>query len=314
MAQYLEDLMQRLAVGATLLPEAVRTRHANYLLQAQNADGGFSGREGDSDLYYTGFALRALAMLGELKGPVAEKAGKYLQASMAGQAQIIDFLSLLYSAALLQASAGIDIFANADAAWPDAVYRTLENLRRDDGGYVKTADSSSSSTYNTFLVVLCLQLIGREISDPEKMTAFVKSRQRDDGGFVEISPMRRGGTNPTAAAVALLLLLNGMDHDTREKTLDFLVEMQTDEGGLKANTRIPLADLLSTFTGLLTLADLHALDEIDLSALHRFALDLESPTGGFHMASVDPAVGVEYTFYGLGTLSLLLGSSPTQGK
>mgnify|MGYP000671844328 CR=1 FL=1 len=42
-------------------PEATRARHARYFLQAQRADGGFSGREGGSDLYYTSFGLRGLA-------------------------------------------------------------------------------------------------------------------------------------------------------------------------------------------------------------------------------------------------------------
>ena len=36
---------------------------------------------------------------------------------------------------------------------------------------------------------------------------FLKSRRREDGGFVEIAPMRRSGTNPTAAAVGLFQLL-----------------------------------------------------------------------------------------------------------
>ena len=45
------------------LPEAARARHAGYLKSAQNSDGGFSGREGDSDLYYTAFALRGLLHL-----------------------------------------------------------------------------------------------------------------------------------------------------------------------------------------------------------------------------------------------------------
>ena len=41
----------------------------------QNPDGGYSGREGESDLYYTGFALRGLAVLGALTPAICERAG-----------------------------------------------------------------------------------------------------------------------------------------------------------------------------------------------------------------------------------------------
>ena len=44
----------------------------------QRADGGFAGRQGLSDLYYTSFALRTLAILGELHGSVAERAAGFL--------------------------------------------------------------------------------------------------------------------------------------------------------------------------------------------------------------------------------------------
>ena len=60
---YLPRLTARLAEGLARLEPPRRDRHARYLRAAQNPDGGFSGREGDSDLYYTGFALRGLAVL-----------------------------------------------------------------------------------------------------------------------------------------------------------------------------------------------------------------------------------------------------------
>ena len=63
MPTYLENLTLRLAAGIAELPEAMRARQAKYLLAAQQEDGGFAGREGGSDLYYTGFGLRSLAMM-----------------------------------------------------------------------------------------------------------------------------------------------------------------------------------------------------------------------------------------------------------
>src|SRR5438132_1573643 len=83
----------------------------------------------------------------------------------------------------------------------DAMAEALERTRRPDGGYAKSAEGQASSLYHTFLVVVCLEVLGLPIIAPERLIDFVRSRRRDDGGFVEMSPMKRSGTNPTAAAV-----------------------------------------------------------------------------------------------------------------
>jgi geranylgeranyl transferase type-2 subunit beta len=302
---YLEELTLRLAAGIAELPEATRQRHAQYLLAAQRDDGGFAGREGGSDLYYTGFALRGLAILGELHGEPAQRAAGFLRGKLRGQESIIDFLSLIYGGKLLEMAAGVDVFGDADASWRTAVAEALLKLRRPDGGFAKGAEGSASSTYHTFLVLLCMELIEQSVPDPEKIVAFLKTQQAADGGFLEIRAQKRAGTNPTAAAIASLRLLDSLDETTRLDTIDFLLDLQTDEGGLRANTRIPIADLLSTFTGLLTLQDLGGSNQIDMKPISRFVQSLELETGGFHGAAWDPAHDVEYTFYGLGCLALL---------
>src|SRR3712207_5546517 len=93
---YLAPLTARLAEGAARLPPEVRARHAACLRAAQNPDGCFSPREGGSDLYYTGFALRGLAVLDALTPEVCERAAGFLRASLARQASVVDFFSLLY--------------------------------------------------------------------------------------------------------------------------------------------------------------------------------------------------------------------------
>lgn len=308
---YLADLTIRLALGVGELPEEVRARHAAWLLARQNGDGGFSGREGGSDLYYTGFALRSLSLLGALQGGVAERAAGFLRGQLQRQVAIIDFLSLVYGAMLLESAAGSDVFAGAAPGWRNAVAAELERFRRADGGYAKTEEGASSSTYYTFLMVLCNELIGRNLAEPRRIVDFVRSRQRDDGGFVELGPMQRSGTNPTAAAIGLLKVLDALDDDVRSSAGDFLADMQTDEGGLRANSRIPIADVLSTFTGLLTLGDLGRRDAVDLAALRRYVGSMELAEGGFLAGVWDEAADVEYTFYGLGALALLQTPSAT---
>ncbi|HEY1066469.1 MAG TPA: prenyltransferase/squalene oxidase repeat-containing protein [Pirellulales bacterium] len=306
MPNYLEDLTERLTRGLKLaLPADARAKHAAYLLSQQNPDGGFRGRSEESDLYYTGFALRGLALLDSWDESWSKPAADYLHKSLAGSASIIDFLSLLYGAMLLQISTGADVFENARDGWREAVVSKLEELRREDGGYAKGKDGAAGSTYHSFLVVLCHQLLAWPTPEPERLAQFVKGRQRDDGGFVEIPQMRRSGTNPTSAAIALLRILDRLDETTAQDAIEYLVERQDTDGGLTANTQIFASDVLSTFTGLLTLADLGAARRIKLPAVRRFVESNASPDGAFLAMSLDPVGDVEYTFYALGSLALV---------
>ena len=86
----------RLAEGLGAIPDFARERHVKFLTDAQQGDGGFAGREGLSDLYYTSFALRGLAIGGALHDAVAERAGDFLIGQMDRQLSVVDFLSFLY--------------------------------------------------------------------------------------------------------------------------------------------------------------------------------------------------------------------------
>jgi geranylgeranyl transferase type-2 subunit beta len=303
---YLPRLTARLADSLLRLPDDFRRRHAEFVRRGQNADGGFPGREGGSDLYYTGFALRSLAVLDGLSPNLLLRSAEFLRTSLTQQASVVDFFSLLYSCLLVQAAGGPDVLGSAPTDWPNRVAAALETFRTADGGYAKNAGASSGSTYHTFLVGLCYQLLGRELPRAEEAVGFVAARRREDGGYVEIGPMRRGGTNPTAAAVGLMQLLGrGVDPEVRAGVAGFLAEMPSFEGGLRANGRAPLADLLSTFTGAWTLAELGELGRVNAGALLSYARSLELHDGGFRGGLWDEGTDVEYTFYGLGCVALL---------
>jgi geranylgeranyl transferase type-2 subunit beta len=308
---YLWQLTTQLAEGLARLPAEVRARHASFLASLQNADGGFSGREGDSDLYYTAFGLRGLAVLGGLSREIADRAAGYLKSCLTQHTSTLDFFSLLYGGALVQAAGGPDILADGPPDWPERVVRLLESFRTADGGYAKVPGGTSGSTYHTFLVGLCYQLLGRSASGPAEIARFLLSRRREDGGFVELAPMRRGGTNPTAAAVGMLQILAeqepsaALDTEGRAKVVAFLAAMPSFEGGLRANDRAPAADLLSTFTGAWTLHRLGTLDRLDQPRLAQYVEALELAGGGFRGGLWDDRTDVEYTFYGLGCRALL---------
>src|SRR5262245_16858137 len=135
---YLQGLTARLIDGVDQLPPAFRARHGAWIRERQCPDGGFPGREGGSDLYYTGFALRGLAVLQELETSTCNRASIFLRSRMSGPASVIDLFSLLVSAFLVRLGGGPDVLADAPADWPDRVAATLESFRHPDGGYART--------------------------------------------------------------------------------------------------------------------------------------------------------------------------------
>lgn len=306
---YLLRLADRLA-GGLVIDDERRAGHRRFLLAAQREDGGFPGREGDSDLYYTGFALRGLVLLdGTIEEPVRDGIHGFLASHDPQRLHVVDLVSWLYAAVVLQLAGGDALLDPSDTERIDRIAAKLESVRRDDGGYAKSDEGALGSTYQSFLTVLAYELIGRDVPRPNALIQFLYDRQRDDGGFVEIAPMKRSGTNPTAAAVALLVTLGGMDDELRDDVSEFLQEVRGDEGGFRANTRIPFSDGLSTFTGLLTVLDLKLEGLVDLGRIQAWLTHpehgLELPNGGFRGASWDDAADAEYTFYGLGLLGLL---------
>jgi len=286
----------------------MRQRHLRYLNASQNPDGGYSGRAGGSDLYYTGFALRALAVLQGLDGERCTTTGAFLTQRIQQPASAIDLFSFLVSTVLVAIGGGPDVLGNAPENWRERVAETLESHRTSDGGYAKTPGAPAGSTYHTFLIALCYQVLEHPMPTRERTIEFILSRRRDDGGFVEIAPMRRSGANPTAAAIGFLQIVNAITPEIQAKVVDFFATLVSEfEGGYRANDRIPTADLLSTFTVTWSLLQLDAVDRIDLEAIRSYVLSLEANSGGFQGGLWDNAVDVEYTFYGLGTLAALAG-------
>lgn len=318
---YLTDLTLRLAAGASLIETELRERHAAWLRGRQRGDGGFAGREGESDPYYTAFALRGLLIVDGIDDELAQRAAGFLRSQFTPTLGVVDLVSLVMGASILELTHGIDALGDVPGA-QDRIISTLEALRSRDGGYAKIAGGVAGSTYQTFLNLLCYELIGHEPPDPQGIVGFLNAQRVIDGGFREIRVAKRAGVNPTAAGIGALKTLGRLDPQAEESTVEFLADMQTDEGGLSANDRISLADLLSSCTGMVTLCDLHAVEQIKLPALRRYALSMQrvidgQVAGGFHGFAFDQEADVEYTFYGLALMALceayLAESAETSG-
>ncbi len=300
---YLQSLTLRLADGASRLNPGIRQTQAAWIAAAQHGDGGFAGREGESDPYYTAFALRSLWILNSVEPTVFGRAAEFLRSRLTSRQSIIDLVSLIFGAAVCELAAGEVVIADQDTTWRGNVAGLLNSLRTSDGGFAKTPEGHAGSTYQTFLTTLCFELIEIDLPEPERVVEFLRSQQHADGGYLEIRAAKRAGVNPTAAAIGTLQSLDRLVPSEHQDTAEFLAEMQSDEGGFTANTRIPFADVLSTFTALTTLRDLDAVGQVNLRAVKRYAESMQAPEGGFHGFAFDEQADVEYSFYGLGSLA-----------
>lgn len=299
---YLQQLTLQLAAGAQHLEPAVVERHSQWIARQQKEDGGFGGREGESDPYYTTFALRSLWILGHVDAEAFSRAASFLRSRLTTHQSIVDLISLIFGAAICEIAAGKVVISDQDLHWRENVASLLHSLRTSDGGFAKTPEGHAGSTYQTFLSLLCYELLELEPPDADKIAGFLRSQRQPDGGYLEIRAAKRAGVNPTAAAIGALRLLKRLDIQAEVETIEFLAEMQAEEGGFTANTRIPFADMLSTFTALTTLHDLGAIDTIGLDGARAYALSLQAPEGGFYGFALDQQADVEYSFYGVGVL------------
>lgn len=289
---YLARLAATLRSGLEALDPDVASRHASALISFQRPNGGFAGRRGGADLYYTAFAVRALHALGKLEGNIAEGVLSFVHGLRPRNA--VDALNLLESSML------------AGDAHPDfeAVLSVLEELRSPDGGYAGSPGAKEGSTYHTFLAALCYDLAGRTCPDLENIRAFVSSRLCPDGGFSETGLATSSSVNSTAAGVALAQLVGLAGVGLVRGAVSFLLAMRHMSGGWLAFPGSPLADLMSTFTALVSLKGLDALDESTLEGAYSFALTCERTEGGFGAGPWDVQADAEYTYYGLGVLSI----------
>lgn len=304
-AHYLERLMIDLARLMPTAGSAFRQRHGSWLLGRMLPSGAFADREGEEDLYYTAFGLRGLAVLGYLEGSTAEKASAWLRSRRDSHASAVDLHAFLQARALVLAAGAADPLDGIAPGWEDRVVDYLRSVRAPDGGLGKTPNPPTGSTYHTFLALLCHQMIDRPPEDSAAIAAFLDSRRREDGGYVEVKAMRRSGANPTAAGVGLeQMLRGGLSGEALEKTTEFLLGLTGFDGGFRANSLIPVSDLLSSFTVGWTLTRLGRGNRLNRPALRRFLESAEDPAGGFGAAAWDGGRDAEYTFYGLGLAAL----------
>jgi len=302
MISYLAPLTERILPGMLREKPERREKLRTYFLSNLDQNGGFRGRKGSGDLYYSAFAIRGLFLLGmlddeEMLVRVVDFLNKQQRRDDLSPA---DILSWTFCATLVHAVRGTELPPEEIAA----LLHRWEHFRRTDGCFAASEKSALSSTYTTFLAAIFYELLGESERSQSIPVAPILERQRSDGGFVELPPLQYSGTNPTAAAVGLLTLLE-VPVPEKQKTVDFLCRCQQQTGGFQAHARIPIPDLLSSFSALTALYDLDAADKVNRAALRNFVTSLRSPDGGYFGMLLDQQSDVEYTFYGMALEAML---------
>ena len=294
-----------LAQGAGELGGNFLARQSDFVLAHQQPDGGFRGRLGGGDPYYTDFALRVLALLPAPPAGI-DAARDYFRRRALDLPDPVACFNYL-NAARLCTRMGFPLAPDRAAA-----LACLRGCALPAGGYARPRQAVIS-VYATFLAAQCLDLLDLPVSSPDAVAAALGALEAATGGFLE-SPAEAGAqTNATAAAASLLLTLNALTAERADRIVAFLAAMQGADGGFRAHPAAADGDLLSTFSALLTLTVLGRVAAIDAAGVARFVKTLHVPTGGFLGARFDPEPDIEYTYYGIGVLALLRGYVSQQG-
>lgn len=277
--------IQAASMAQTTLGESANLV-ADFIRGKLNTDGGFSDRAGNSDLYYTVFAIETLLALQAdfAKDTVLDYLGSIKLCDL-------DFVHLCCLARCLADMKALDdnIIGN--------ITDQLADYRSADGGISNTKNSNCGTVYGCFLGTGVYQDMQIEIPGKDGIIDCLASLARDDGGYANEPSMTGGSTPSTAAAVTLQHFLGC---DINPKSLDWLIERIHPSGGFVAMPSLPIADLLSTATALhaLNLAK-KTLTEQATEACLDFIDTLWSGNGAFCASAADQAEDCEYTYYGL---------------
>ena len=98
-------ISEEMSEGLARLPERFRVRQAAYVASMRGSGGGWGGRGGGSDLYYTGFALRAADLLDIRDDALWDNAAKYLS-QVPIPRSVVDCASLVDSAYVVSLRCG----------------------------------------------------------------------------------------------------------------------------------------------------------------------------------------------------------------
>jgi|YelNatPaOPRAMG01_1025707.scaffolds.fasta_scaffold13677_1 geranylgeranyl transferase type-2 subunit beta len=231
-----------------------------------NPDGGFQNRAGGSDLYYTDFGVRCLALLGAERKSY-QRVANYLTTLPMAPVTVVEWFNLLNIRRILTRYGDIQVTFEP----PHGI-------------------SIHKNPYDLFLNALCLGMTG-------------ETPKSSNGFAIEIKDIPQ--TSLLAAWAGYLLVVESNEKEMIEACLNSIAAFRHTDGGYLAHQDAPQSDLLSTYSAFLTLGITNRIRMDDLAETARFVKSCANIAGGFSANPYDTETDVEYTYYGLGLIGLI---------
>jgi hypothetical protein len=268
-----------------------------FLLSQLHASGGFSGRDGSPDLYYTVFGIEGLLAL-QADLPHQSLAQWLATHTDGSQLDFIHLCCLIRSQAAMQNTAWLEQHRSHIST------RLEEQHRTPCGGYHVKPKQAHGNAYASLLAFAAYEDLRLPLPQAQRLRDCLDGLRTADHAWSNEAGLPLGMAPPTAA---VLTLYRRMSWPTPPQSLHWLLSCLHDQGGFLAFPQAPLPDLLTTAVVLHSLAS----SEANLQPLQEPCLDfidsLWSAAGGFHGNWTDHELDCEYTYYGLlalGHLSL----------
>ena len=251
----ISDIMfSRLQAGAQSLGKDLEATRS-FLLSRINPDGGFQGRTGQSDLYYTAFGIDILlaSSPSEISNLKSRISAYLLSFTVGDNLTFMDLVSLARARMRLMPD-------STPPEWRQTIARHLARYRAANGGYHTDIGASVGSATATFMAWIAHEALGITPENPDTIISSLSALATPDGAYSNLPEMPVGNTPSTAATQSLLhhFGLRPLDHISNLKSQisdhPWLLNQLDDSGGFRAFPQAPIPDLLSTGTALFALS------------------------------------------------------------
>ncbi|MCF7849334.1 MAG: hypothetical protein K9M45_10815 [Kiritimatiellales bacterium] len=238
------------------LDKTARCEIADFIGSKMNPDGGFRGRDGQSDLYYTVFAIASLRALRQ-RIPLS-RLWKFIRSF--GLGENLDFVHLVCLIRLR------------------AVFPVLGKTRRTFFQALEDKFQGLDTAYDAFLKMLACENLGSTCppgtprtvrpTDPtpnvaaavvlngrvdEEAIKLLLSRHCEGGGFCASSTVTVPDLLSTGVALFALRTMDANLDAIREPCLEFVESLWRDSGGFAGHVADGFEDVEYTFYGLLSI-------------------------------------------------------------
>lgn len=293
-----QDLFECICRGVARLGSAA-SQTLDFVSGCRTAEGGFAGRSGQVDLYYTVFGLASTQALGGVVDVAG--LGRYLESFRGGRS--LDFLHRCCLARCLASLPG-----GVSSSGRAELVGLIRSHRGQDGGFLPEPGRDERGTVmGAFFGAGALEDLGETMDDPSGLVRSVRACRCVGGGYGNDPALPVPTVPTTAAAIAVL---ESLGERVDEESLDWLAGRQAGDGGLRAAEVVPLSDLLSTAVGFYTLRRQDwPLKDRQAEAAGQFVASLRDEQGGYAGSEADPVPDCEYVYYAL----LAMGSLEADG-